>query len=123
MYRYVQSLEFSDSLKKYTNLIDQKSLNNFLRDLPNSPRKAKGAHSLHFPFSRFNIWSAHFSTKGCNFFTVLYLICDNTINSCLGGREFCKIIIPKCEKPTDQIYFWRLELGEPYDKLSKFFYK
>lgn len=121
MYRYVQSSEFSDSLKKYINLIDEKSLNNFLKDLSNSPRKAKGAHSLHFPFSKFNIWSAHFTTKNRSFFTVLYLICDNAINSCLGEIELCKIIILKCNKPTEQIYFWRLELGEPYDKLSKFF--
>ena len=116
MYRYILSPEFSSKLNDYNKIIDEKALNNFFRDLPDSPRKAKGAHSLHKPFSKFNIWSAHLKSKGGIFFTILYLICDNGINSCPGDIELCKNFISKCEKPIQQIVFLQIEQGEPYDK-------
>lgn len=121
MYRYTQSPKFLSKLNDYGNIIDGKALNNFFKDLSNSPRKAKKAHSLHKPFSKFNIWSAHLKSKGGAFFTVLYLICDGGINNCSGGGELCKSFISKCEKPTQQIVFLQIEQGEPYNKLSRFF--
>ena len=121
MYRYAQSPKFSSGLNDYSKIIDENTLNNFFKDLSNSPRSAKKAHPLNKPFSKFHIWSAHLKSKSGAFFTILYLICDRGINSCSGGGELCKSFISKCEKPIRQIVFLQIEQGEPYNKLSLFF--
>ncbi|GAJ19682.1 unnamed protein product [marine sediment metagenome] len=121
MYRYIQSPQFTKGLNGYKKVIDDKSLNNFLKDLSNAPRSAKSAHYLQGAFAKFNIWSAHFKTRGSVFFTTLYLLCDDKLSSCSGSQKLCNTFIQKCEKPTQQIVFLEIAKDEPYKKLADFY--
>ncbi len=121
MYRYVQSPEFLASLQENKNILTDEKINKFLTNISGSPRRAKKAHPLKKPFSKFNIWLSHLEAKGGGFFTILYLICDDALNSCSGNNQRCKHFIKKCEKPTEQIVLLDIQKGEPYSKLQRFY--
>lgn len=121
-YRYVFSPNYALRFDPSSGFTEEKLIK-VLNTLTNSPRQAQKAHSLKSLLDK--IWSAHFKTRTGAFYTILYFICDNSLNSCLGGGSnvYKKCCDPlPCPHPSSQILIFMIDKGEScYNNLSSYF--